>query len=80
MIRMYWKDHNKPHFHATYSGQKAVYQISPLKKMVKGTSKRFSPRANRLVLQWANEHLSELLVNWELVSQHLPGNEVEGLR
>jgi hypothetical protein len=74
-IRMYWSDHAKPHFHALYSGHKAVYQIRSLKN---GKGK-ISVRANRLVLRWARLHQRELLAEWDALSQDLPGFTIEGL-
>ena len=61
IIRMYYKDHNPPHFHAEYQGKSAEYDIRTLEVIVGGISKR----ANALVLEWASKHREELLQNWE---------------
>jgi len=61
IIRMYFKDHNPPHFHAEYQGMKAEYEIKTLKVITGELSKR----AHAMVLEWAAEHRQELLDNWE---------------
>ena len=30
-IRMFWKEHNPPHFHASYQGVEAAYDIKKAK-------------------------------------------------
>ncbi len=60
-IRMYFDDHNPPHFHAIYSGLEAEFGIDPL-AVLRG---RFPRRALGMVLEWAAMHQQELLDNWE---------------
>jgi hypothetical protein len=76
IIKMFWKDHARPHFHAFYSGQKATYQIDPL-GIISG---EISERANRLIMQWARLHRDELLAEWDVLSRLLPGFKIEGLK
>ena len=56
---MYYEDHNPPHFHAEYNGNKALIYIDnatvlagmfPLKKL-------------KLILVWCEIHKDELLKN-----------------
>ena len=61
IIKMYYVDHNPPHFHAEYSEFSAEYDIITL-KIIAG---KLPSRANALVLEWASLHRSELLENWE---------------
>ena len=61
IIRMYFQDHNPPHFHAEYQGAKAEYAIKTLDIL----AGKLPKRANALVLEWASEHKAELLKNWE---------------
>ena len=61
IIRMYFQDHNPPHFHAEYQGMKAEYDIRTLDLLVGKLPKR----ANALVLEWASEHKDELMNNWQ---------------
>lgn len=60
IIFMYFDEHNPPHFHAKYGEERAVISINELKVM----EGRLSRRALSLVLEWANEHRNELLMNW----------------
>jgi len=62
IIRMYFNDHNPPHFHASYGDFEAIIRISDLKILQGGL-----PRQQRaLVLGWAFEHRDELVENWAL--------------
>lgn len=69
IISMYWDEHNPPHFHARYGGQKAIFDIATGKKM-KGT---FSKRGEKLVTEWALLHKQELIQDWDLcVNKKMP--------
>jgi len=59
-IRMYFDDHNPPHFHAIYADAEAEFGIDPL-TVLRG---RFPRRALGMVLEWAAAHQQELLDNW----------------
>jgi len=61
VIAIYYKEHGVPHFHAKYSGQTGVFSIVDL-KLIEG---RLPKRVVALVLEWAFEHRSELLENWQ---------------
>ncbi len=61
IIRMYFNDHNPPHFHAEYQGEQAEYNINTLEVIVGKIPKR----ANVLVLEWASIHRKELIEFWE---------------
>ena len=61
-IFMYWADHNPPHFHAEYSGMKALIDLENgvvLKGMVPN-------KQLKLVLAWCEIHRSELLKKLEI--------------
>lgn len=60
IIRMYFMDHNPPHFHAEYQGQRAEFDIRTL-ELIAGS---LPSRAHALVLEWAALHRQELLANW----------------
>jgi hypothetical protein len=60
VIRMYFFDHEPPHFHASYSGAEAQFRIDPI-GLLAGD---FPPRALALVVEWATLHRAELLDNW----------------
>lgn len=57
----YYKEHGVPHFHAKYAGQTGVFSIVDL-KLIEG---RLPKRVIALVLEWAFEHRSELMENWQ---------------
>ena len=61
VIRMYFRDHGPPHFHALYGGQQVLIDISSL-SVLRG---RLSPSTQGLVLEWATIHQSELIEAWE---------------
>lgn len=61
IIKMYFVDHNPPHFHAEYGEYVAEYDIQTLKIL----AGKLPSRANALVLEWASNHREELLRNWE---------------
>jgi hypothetical protein len=56
-VQMYYSDHEPPHFHVRYSGQKALIAIETLALL----SGRLSPRALGLVTEWAALHRTELM-------------------
>jgi Domain of unknown function (DUF4160) len=60
VIRMYFFDHEPPHFHAAYGGAEALLRIVPV-SLLDGS---LPPRALALVLEWATLHQGELLENW----------------
>ena len=62
VIQMYYGDHDPPHFHVRYSGQKALIAIETL-EVLRG---QLSPRAVSLVREWAALHRAELLDDWNL--------------
>lgn len=64
VVSMFYNDHNPPHFHIEYVGNKASIDIET--GLVKG---KMSRRALKLVFEWMDEHKAELLENWELARQ-----------
>jgi hypothetical protein len=75
VIRMYYRDHPPPHFHAIYGDQEAVIDIETL-RVTEGLLTR---RALNLVLDWAELHRSELLENWSLAEDHRALKEIRPL-
>lgn len=72
VIKMYFSDHNPPHFHAQYGEQAGLIDIQTL-RMIEGD---LSPRVLKLVLEWASGHQTQLLQMWESKHfQQLPGLE-----
>jgi hypothetical protein len=75
MIRMFFGDHPPPDFHAEYQGEKATFTFNG--DLLAGNIS--SPRARRLIREWAVLHRFELMVNWKNIEQGRPLNRVEPL-
>ena len=60
-IRMYYRDHPPPHFHASYGESEALVTINGL-TVLEGDLPR---RALRLVREWATLHTDALREDWE---------------
>ena len=68
-IKMYFREHNPPHFHAVYQNYKAVFDIKTC-KMVEG---KFPKRQRQFVEVWAYLHRDELQTNRQMLQErHLP--------
>lgn len=65
VIRMFYGDHNPPHFHAVYGDYDASFSIETL-EVIEG---RLPPRVKGLVIEWATLHQAELMENWVLVTR-----------
>jgi hypothetical protein len=62
IIQMFWREHAPPHFHAIYAEYEAEIDIRTL-EVLRG---QLPKRALALVLEWAAEHRSELMEDWNL--------------
>lgn len=70
VIRMFFREHGPPHFHAEYSGQQAVVRIEDL-TVLRG---RLPPRALGIVKEWASLRQAELKTAWDRARrQEAPG-------
>jgi hypothetical protein len=68
IIRMYAEPdapHHKPHLHAYYQDNVAVYALDPI-VLIAGSVPR---RQRRLIETWVSLHQSELLENWNRLQQ-----------
>ena len=65
-IYMYWDEHMPPHFHAEYSGLKALVSIKEV-IILRGS---LPSRQLKLVLAWCELHQKELLENWSSAMKH----------
>ncbi len=75
-IKMFWDDHNPPHFHAFYAGDQALIDINTLSLF----AGQISPRALGLVLEWATIHQHKLLDDWHRAVAQKPIHRIEPLR
>ncbi|MEX8548539.1 MAG: DUF4160 domain-containing protein [Mucilaginibacter sp.] len=76
IIRMYFGDHNPPHFHAIYQEDVAEYDINTLTILVGS----LPPRAHAMVLEWASLHRDELMENWKLATAMKEIHKIEPLK
>jgi hypothetical protein len=65
LIKMYYNEHNPPHFHAKYGDHEAAICIKTL-EVIEG---KIPPRVFGLVMEWASIHQDELLENWNLMRE-----------
>ncbi len=75
IIRMFFNDHNPPHFHIEYQDYEAVINIKD--GTVNGNMSR---RALKLVFEWLDLHQEELFENWELAHNEKPLKKIEPLK
>ena len=75
IIRMFFDDHEPPHFHVEYQGQFSTFDFSG--KLLAGELR--SSRARRLVREWTLLHKHELLVNWKKVKALKPLQQIAPL-
>ena len=65
IIRMYFGDHEPPHFHVQYGDDSAIIRIHTL-GLIHG---KLPPRVMGMVSEWAALHQDELLADWEKASR-----------
>ena len=75
VVQMYYADHEPPHFHARYAGQKALIAIET-PAIMRG---HLSPRALGLVIEWAALRRAALMENWRLARAEEPMKPIEPL-
>ena len=61
VIRMYFDDHQPPHFHAFYGENEAQVGIDPI-NVLNGS---LPNRAASMVFEWAALHQRDLMRNWD---------------
>lgn len=75
LIRMFYKDHGPPHFHAEYQGQHAKFGLDG--RMIVGDIR--SKTALRLIREWAALHERELADNWRRMETNRTLERIEPL-
>lgn len=75
-IRMYYRDHAPPHFHALYGGDEAFISIET-GQILEG---HLPKTAARLVAEWTLARRAELQENWLRAQQSQPLERVPGLQ
>ena len=79
IIRMFVEiggPHHRPHFHAYYQDDVAIFGIDPV-DLIAGTLPR---RQRRLVEAWAELHQEELMVAWDRLQAGRPPQAIEPLK
>ena len=75
IIRMFYDEHNPPHFHVEYQDKKAVFDLKG--NILKGDLK--SKTATKLVREWVDLHVFELEEDWELAQKGKRIKKIEPL-
>jgi hypothetical protein len=75
IIRMYYDEHNPPHFHAIYGKQEIQVTLDPI-GILHG---RLPNRATSMGIEWAALHQRELLANWEQMRKDQPPDKIQPL-
>ena len=75
IIAMYYNDHAPPHFHAKYGEYEIRVNIETGEIM----SGDFPKRAEKLVLEWRQLHVDELIQDWQRAEQRQPLERIEPL-
>jgi hypothetical protein len=76
IIRMYFDEHEPPHFHAIYGDDEALVGIDPI-HVLRG---ELSSRAVSMVVEWAALHQRELMDNWQRLRADEPTRRIQPLR
>jgi hypothetical protein len=76
VIKMFFDDHNPPHFHALYGEYEVLININSFAVF----AGNLPPRALGLVIEWATQHKEELLRNWESARAQESLRKIEPLK
>jgi len=68
VIRMYYRDHNPPHFHAVYAEHEGLIDINKA-ELISGS---LPARVLGLVIEWTALHQKELNDNWDIAKKQEP--------
>lgn len=77
IIRMYFRDseqHHKPHFHASYGEDKAVFDLDG--NLLAGS---FPAKQTKYVVAWADIHRDELAALWSVMQTDEEYFKIKGL-
>ncbi len=75
IIRMFYSEHNPPHFHAEYQGSEGIFNFEG--DMLQGNIK--SNTALKLIKEWAVLRNAELEENWKNITDKAAINKIEPL-
>lgn len=75
MIKMFYDEHNPPHFHAFYNEYQALIGIRDF-RILKGA---LPPKALALVMEWSVLHQKELQEEWKRIENRQDLFDIEPL-
>lgn len=75
VIRMYFDDHQPPHFHAIYGEDEAQIGIDPIVEL-RGQLPR---RAESMVIEWAALNQRQLMENWDRLRKDRSAQKIKPL-
>ena len=75
VIKIFYDDHNPPHFHVEYGEYEVLVAINTLAIM----SGRLPARALGMATEWASLHQRELRDAWDRAKQLLPPGQIDPL-
>jgi len=75
IIRMFYSEHNPPHFHAEYQGSEGIFNFEG--EIIQGNIK--SKTALNLIKEWTVLRKTELEENWRNIADKTPINKIEPL-
>lgn len=75
VVRMFFNDHNPPHFHASYGEYDALIGIRSLDVFAGD----LPARARAMTVEWAALHQQELMDDWERARSHEPLHVIDPL-
>lgn len=75
VIKMFYDDHNPPHFHAEYGEHEIRVNINSLAIL----GGRLPARALGMVTEWASLHQRDLFEAWEKAKRMEPLGKIEPL-
>jgi hypothetical protein len=76
LIRMYYKEHGPPHFHAEHAGDHATFTFDGA--LLAGSIR--SPKARRHIAAWAALHRRQLETNWAAMTGGQALERIEPLK
>jgi len=75
VIRMFYSEHGRPHFHAEYQGERASFSFDG--ELLAGRIR--SSTARRLIRDWSLAHRAELEANWDRTRSGNPPERIAPL-
>ena len=74
IIKMYFNEHNPPHFHVEYQDYEAIVNIETGE-----LTGKMSRRALGLVYDWLDQYKEALLENWNRIEERKPLKRIKPL-